>query len=369
MSRRLEAEQAEFAYGNTRLRARRSSLLGADALDGLLVLDLDGLLGALAETAYRADVEAALPRCHGVLRVHAAVRSHLGRTLEELRGFYDGAARTLVDLQLSRWDVRNLVALVRGAVRRAPPDDVLGLLVPVGGLDDASAREIARQAEPAAAVQLLHAWRLPTPADADALAAAWPAYERSEDLAALERALVGAHAARLRAALDPFGGEAGPLRVALDRERDDRDVVTVLRLRETGEAGGGPAAAGPGDLLGREEADADSLVAALLAPTREEAAAALARRADGRRREQALRRWAAGGSPAGLEDELERLRLVERMRLFVTGDPLSIAVPLAFEAAVEAEARNLRTIGEGAARGVDPGETRALLVVPGEVSA
>ena len=204
-------ETADFVYGNTRLRARKAALLGRSDYEALLGVDLERLLSALAGTAYRPDVEAVLRRFHGVRRLHEAVRSNLGRSLRELRGFYAGAARELVDLMLSSWDVRNLVTLLRGQAARAPFEDVVPLIVPVGDLDEASAREVARQPEFAAAVELLLAWRLPTPEDARALADAWPEYERSADLAALERAVVSAHGARVAVAAHRVDGGAEPL--------------------------------------------------------------------------------------------------------------------------------------------------------------
>jgi vacuolar-type H+-ATPase subunit C/Vma6 len=50
--------------------------------------------------------------------------------------------------------------------------------------------------------------------------------------------------------------------------------------------------------------------------------------------------------------------------LFVGGDPLAIDVPIAFAAAKQAEARNLRLLGEAAARGIDPEIVRRELVWP-----
>ena len=58
--------------------------------------------------------------------------------------------------------------------------------------------------------------------------------------------------------------------------------------------------------------------------------------------------------PLALERELERRRIADATALFVAGDPLAIDVPIAFMAAKRTEARNLRLLGEAAARDIDP---------------
>ena len=56
----LRSSAGDFAYGNTRLRARKGELLGARTYEALLGRDLEAVFGVLADTAYRDEVEAAL---------------------------------------------------------------------------------------------------------------------------------------------------------------------------------------------------------------------------------------------------------------------------------------------------------------------
>jgi len=377
-----EPETADYVYGNTRVRARKAALLAGSDYEALIGLDLDGLLGALAGTAYRSEVEAALPRFHGVRRLHEAVRSHLGRSLRELARFYSGAARQIVEEMLSSWDVRNAVTLLRGQAAGASADDVVPLIVPVGRIDEVSAREVARQPEFAAAIDLLVAWQLPTPEDARAIANAWPEYERSADLAIFEHAVVSAHAERVSAALRRFGSGAEPLAVALREENDDLSVLTALRLREavlvsTGaQDSGSPSglsAAGTAPqgseaaaqaLLSGASAAAEVLAGAFFGLTRGEVAASVLALPRTDRWQRPLQQWARTGDLVALQDELERSRVSRRLRRFLTGDPLGIDMPMAFATAKETEARNLRILGEVAVGGVDADVARARLVVP-----
>ena len=100
----LLALPGDFAYGNTRLRARKGELFGPREYELLLGRDLDAILEFLAGTAYRAEIEAALAVTVGKRALHAALGRHLARTLGDLRTFYEDESRELVDLLLSRFD-------------------------------------------------------------------------------------------------------------------------------------------------------------------------------------------------------------------------------------------------------------------------
>jgi vacuolar-type H+-ATPase subunit C/Vma6 len=363
----LLSPSADFVYGNTRLRARKSELLRADEYEALLGRDLEGIFESLAGAAYRPEIEAVLAVTGDRRALHEALRRHLARALGELRAFYEGPARELVDLLLSRFDLHNLLALLRGHVRGQPPEQVLANVFPLGALGDAAAQEIARQPELARAVDLLVAWRLPDPAIARALADAWPEYERTEDLSALEHALAARHALRLEEGLRVAGPAAQPLLELVAREHDAVNVLMVLRLRfalQLDELTELPAPPSAGRFLAGGRIALAALETALRQPTRGEAVAKLAeavRREDWR---APLQRIAAGGDLPTLQRELEVSRVRWAVGLFLRGDPLGLDTPIAFTVAKENEVRNLRLLGEGATGGLPTAALRAQLIVP-----
>jgi V/A-type H+/Na+-transporting ATPase subunit C len=357
---------ADYAYGNTRLRARKGELLGAEEYEALLGRNLDAILEGLAGTAYRAEIESALPVADGTRALHLALSRHLARTLGELRAFYESRSRELVDLLLSRFDLHNLLTLLRGRVRGRSPEQVLGNLVPLGALGGAAAEEIARQQELARAVDLLVSWRLPDPAGARALADAWPEYERTEDLAALEHALTARHARRLDEAMRAEGPSADSLRELVAREHDAVNVLVVLRLRfalQLDELTDLPPATAAGRFLVGGRIAEDALENALRQPTRAEAVTKLVHAARREDWHAPLQRIASGGDLPTLQRELEVTRVRWAVGLFLRGDPLSFDVPIAFTVAKENEVRNLRLLGEGAAGGLPAAVLRAQLIV------
>ena len=111
----------------------RASCSAPSEYEALIGRDLDGIFEALAGTAYRPEIEAVLAVSVSDRRaLHEALRRHLARALGELRAFYDGRARELVDLLLSRFDLHNLLALLRGQRARAAAEEMLAERVPAG---------------------------------------------------------------------------------------------------------------------------------------------------------------------------------------------------------------------------------------------
>ncbi len=367
---RLLRSRADFGYGNARLRARKTQLLGRSDYEALLGKDVDGILGALSSTAYGPEVEGALTRFSGARRLHETVRVNLGRSLEEVRSFYAGEARELVDILLSRWDLHNVVALLRGEAIRPHTEDALMYVYPVGALNDALAREVARQNEFAAAVGLLIRWRLPDPDTAATLRDAWPEYERTENLAALEHAATSGWTDRTAAALARTGADGEGLRRFFERETNERNVLVALRLRdaiERGELSGIPASDEWGAYLPGGSIATERLDAAVRLPDAGAAARSLSAAIPGDRWRMPLERWSAGGNLLALQKELEEQRISDAVSLFTRGDPLGVGVPVAYAVAKENEAKNLRLVAEGAARGLDPELIRGQIFIPEEI--
>ncbi len=341
--------EADFGYGNARLRARRSGLLSDPDYERLLGEDVAGLLGALEQTPYAPDLEAA-GRTGALPRLHEAISRHLSRSLQQMRSFYADRARSLVDMMLSRFDVHNVVTVLRA--QSGEKREGADALVRVGWMTGSLAREVLRQDGLAASVDLL-ARSTPDRDQAAALRTAFAEYERTEDLAALERAVFADHAARLSASLASAGSAAGTLLRFGRREIDERNLLVALRLRDAVASGAEADTPPAATRLPGGSVPLGAFRDALNAPTSAAVVAQLGRLAHGRW-QTPLERWGASGDLAALERELERRRIADAVALFVAGDPLAIDVPIAFMAAKRTEARNLRLLGEAAARDIDP---------------
>ncbi|MBI3403045.1 MAG: V-type ATPase subunit [Acidobacteria bacterium] len=281
---------AGFAYGNARVRARKSRLVPAPVLRSLVTADQPALtVEGWRDLASAADAPALLALVYGRL---------IGDYVMAIRAF--PAARAVLQALARLHELENLKLAWRAVLRRAPPAAWRDAWRPMGALETVRRQEC----DAVATVRQLAAVLGATPyaAIAHRVAAA-----HADDLAAAELTLdrwgSGALAAAALA-LPPRERRARDLACLVVRERDAAMMVRAIRV------------------LG---------VDPLLAPRM---CALPVREPRGERRIRAARRLAC------------------RRAFF--GDPFTLAPPLALVLAREDEARTLLSVAELRARRATP---------------
>jgi V/A-type H+/Na+-transporting ATPase subunit C len=343
-----------YEYGNTRLRAMRSRLLGpADLSEMIGAGSLDRMLTMLADTPYAPDLEAALVRGRGLPRLDEAIRSNLARTLRRMASFYEGEAREKVDLLLLRWDLRNLRTLIRLPEVPVRTEEDVALLVPAGRLGEAELTELAAQPDVASRIDLMVAWGVPSRDTAITLLAGRAAYLTEGDSSQLEAALDRAFAVDMQQVL---GQERTGAASILRAEIDARNLDVALRRREArierepGWSDSGQAYVPGGTLT----AETWTEVAATDSP--ETVATILAGKNPVPGWDEVIHAWVSHADVRDLTDRMRRAITSAAVSRFVTGDPLGFDIPLAFTFAKEAEARNLHLVGRGIVHGIPVAE-------------
>lgn len=340
-----------YDYGNARLRAMGSRLFGeADYHSLLAKANIEELITALAATPYQEDIAAALSRFQGVHCVLEAVRTNLTGTLRQLRDFFEGEPRRLIDLVLRRWDRHNLLTILRGQSQEIPAETVISALIPLGEVDEVSLRELARQPSLRAVIDLMTTWHLPY---ATALRQVQLRTGAFPDLDQLELALNRAHYASLIKLLRSDNLDQAILLEYLRTEIDQANLVTSLRLARRPDLvpvvqqrynaadarplliePGGHLAVGRLVELATQTEGLEGLVRGL-SDTRY-----------GSPLEAGWRRYQAGeGSMSVFERELERWQ-AQHFKAMFARNPLSLAIPLGFIGCKTFEVANLRLIAQ-----------------------
>lgn len=354
--------EAGYAYANARIRAMKSRLLDGRAYASLLAAaSVDQLIELLATTAYREEIEAALVRYAGVKCVFEALRSNVAHTIGKIRTFFLGRPRELVAILLGRWDIFNLVTILRGQARGVAADEIQDTLIPAGELTEADLREMTLQPTIRATADLMLAWHLPyARVLADALRA-----RPDHDLFDVETRLAQL---RYREALAGLTEDENDrlVREMLMAEIDVANLVTLLRLcrlsdrsaelkARYGSADAMPLLVEGGALRGRalkelsQAGDVGSIVRGL---GESPYARALSRRMEIYQRTNDM---------AALERGLEEFLALKGIGMFHR-DPLTVAVPMGYVWAKSNEIANLRQITQGKALGLDAGTIRDELI-------
>ena len=361
---------ADFAYGNTRLRARKGELLGAAEYEALLGRDVDGdPRGPRRHGLPRRDRSRARRHAAASARCTSRSAGTWRAALGELRAFYEGRSRRARrPASLPLRSAQPARAPARAGARPSRRSRC-------SRTSFRSARSAGRRRRRSRASR---SSRGPStcsspggcriPAGARALADAWPEYERTEDLAALEHALTARHAQRLDEALRAAGPGADSLRELVAREHDAVNVLVVLRLRfalQLDELTDLPPRSERRPLPGRRKNRRGR--------ARGRAAAADACRS---RREARRRRTTRGLACAAAAHRVRRRPADVAARARGESCPLGrrVCSSAATRSAStsrsrsrsrqENEVRNLRLLGEGAAGGLPAAALRAQLIVP-----
>jgi vacuolar-type H+-ATPase subunit C/Vma6 len=351
-----------YDYGNTRLRGRRAGLLRGPQYAALADRDLPALVAALATTSYRPQAEAASADLESLNRV---ARDHMVAALTGVRGFYRGRAGKVAAAVLGRFDVHAVLTVLRARHLGSPADAACALLIPVGAVSADTARRAAGEPDLPAAAGFFAARRLPDAGTAATLLRAQARYEIDGDLASVEEAVTRTARSHQAQVLAEAGAEADQVTSALAREADDLNLLLALRLRE-GDAGG----SGAGDSAGADDAYLPGglvplpvLRAARRSPSRQEAVAA-AETTGHETWRGPLADWSRGGDLAGLHAALLDEGLRAQLRTLRGGDPLAAAPVLYYVLAHQAQARNLRLLGQAAVGAISHDQARRRLIAP-----
>lgn len=343
-----------FDYGNARVRARRTRLFDRDDYGELLgATSVDHLTGMLGDSVYALDIEASLPAHGGIRRIDFAVGRHAERELGEVRSFYDEPARSRLSVVLGRWDVKNIIALVRTFARRSGASAVVESLVPTGRVSRATLRELASQPGLRSMVDLMMAWHVPTRRVAAFARSALADVETAGDSVGVEGAIIRGFEEEREQAIEPAPDDFLSRVLRAERRRDD--LVTAVRLRSA-RAHGEPT---PDDAwLGAPDPDLAPLVdgedpEALIASFTGQPSGFTA----------AMEGWVSHGDTARLSDDLDRQILVLASTGF-SQNPLGIGVPVGYLWQVENEARNLRLVARAVSGDLDATTVTDRMVLP-----
>lgn len=216
-----------YEYGNARLRAMRSRLLSRPELNELVEGgSLAELIGLLARTPYRRAVEVSLVQSSDLESIDEALRRDFIQTTANIRSFFDGAERALVDLILRGYDLHNLKTVLRGLSHQLPRSDIERALLPVGDLSAVVLNELLRASSPRAAIDLLATLGHPFAQPLLSLRAEQPGSDLFEMELALDRWRFNEAARVLKSSQDG----AALCRAALNLDTDIANLFVVLRF-------------------------------------------------------------------------------------------------------------------------------------------
>ena len=136
----------ECDYLNARVRAMGAELFSRELFEQMLGTDSGTLpMDALLASPYGGVLRESLAEQAGIAAIEHALRRDLVRCFSRVRSMATQGARALLDTQFARWDLQNVLAVLRGVSARAQPREITAALLPAG----ASPRRSLRIWQPA----------------------------------------------------------------------------------------------------------------------------------------------------------------------------------------------------------------------------
>ena len=220
----------DYGYINARMRGMKSRLLSHRALDDLILKpDLESLIADLENSPYREDIIEAKGRSSGIVCIETALRQNFIKTFRKIQDFskQEAEAGQYIVIFLHRWDVQNIKTILRGKNIHTTNEEILECLVPAGELDEVTLRELLKQPDVKAVIDLLATWRIRY---ARPLTESFAEFIKTKDLAVIECALDRYYYADALAAVKAPTYNNDLIRDLLSLEIDVVNLRTVLRM-------------------------------------------------------------------------------------------------------------------------------------------
>lgn len=222
----------DFGYLNARLRGQHSRLLVTKDYEELLSLsDIEAFIRWLESSPYGRDWQLARARAQGLEAVELALEMNFAQTASKMIQMSEGRVRWLVELLLRRWDLQNIIAVIRGLHQGAGREEIRRGLWPAGKLSSVKLDELASQKDVAAVADILAIWK---DSFARPLTQGMADYLMNRDLQKLEMGLRRYYYDWMLRELRGWGRDRALLRRLVREEIDLGNARTVAQLQSQG---------------------------------------------------------------------------------------------------------------------------------------
>lgn len=346
--------EGSYEFLNTRVRAMSRDLLPAEFYEEILALSgEEPLIDALLDSPYESDLREALTVSGGTSAVESAIRRNVRRVLSKVSSSAVGDPKRLVDTQLARWDVANVIALIRGKSTGASEGEILRSMLPVAEYGEAQLAELAAERDVAAVADALTTWNYEFGFIARRVVLE---LHSAEDMVSFEQKLYRAYFSWSLGAL----ADEGVLRDLMRMQIDLQNVLSALRSVRYREIDREPPQFLP---IPAGKLAPDQLEGIIAARRLEDAFEALSGTYFGEGVERGILAFGQAHRLSIMERFLETVIISAGARLY-RGDPLGAGVPLGFIWRKISEFLNLRILARGTAYGIPSNTIREELFVP-----
>ncbi len=132
----ISRTKAAYAYIVARTKVMKSRLLKSEDFRKLLNMSFDEIIRFLEETEYRKEIDEMGYKYTGPRLLDYALYANLAKTYRKILQVSFGEAKALIGEYLKRWDVWNIINIIRGKMAKVPVEIIEETLVPAGDFSE-----------------------------------------------------------------------------------------------------------------------------------------------------------------------------------------------------------------------------------------
>ena len=222
----VSGNSAPYIYICTRMRVRKTTLLPREEYMRMLNMSLPEIIRIIGETDYKQEIDELGATFKGIDLIEVALSWNLAKEYQKILEITPGTLKQFTQAYLRRWDIQNVLTILRGKMQGEKTGKIKEVLIPAGSLDRAILDRLLAEDSTDKIVESLKAYRMYP----SVFAREYPLAKESGSYSRLENALYKQFYAEIIEEAES-GIKGGNLFLEFIRlEIDIKNVKTLFRL-------------------------------------------------------------------------------------------------------------------------------------------
>ncbi|MDD1717197.1 MAG: V-type ATP synthase subunit C [Methanoregulaceae archaeon] len=149
-----------YIYVSTRLRVRRAQLIPKEEYLRMLNMSLPEITRFIQESEYKREIDELSPAFSGIDLLEVALSWNLAKNYQKVLAITPSGLQFMTQSYLRRWDIQNVLTILRGKTQRLSIGRIKEVLIPAGELDRVFLDRLIAEPSVDRVVEGLKKWRL-----------------------------------------------------------------------------------------------------------------------------------------------------------------------------------------------------------------
>jgi V/A-type H+-transporting ATPase subunit C len=217
---------APYIYVCTRMRVRKAKLIPREEYMRMLNMSLPEITRVIQETQYKQEIDELSAVFGGIDLIEVALSWNLAKEYQKILEITPGTLKQFTRSYLRRWDIQNVLTILRGKMQGEKVGKIKEILVPAGSLDRVILDRLLTEESPERIIEALKGNKI-----YPVLSREYPATKESGSFSRMENALYKQFFSEIIAEAES-GIKGGNQFLDFIRfDIDIRNIKTLFRLR------------------------------------------------------------------------------------------------------------------------------------------